>query len=314
MFCANRSMDCLIFMHWFFIFDHSIGNKQLIAQQPKLLNRLKQQNIAISYQEADNEQALKNIALQAAERGHKKFIIVGSDQSVNHALQGLYQYTQDLTDFCLGALPWGRRNHWANLHNIPSDIDAFITLLQQESFVTHDIGLAKYTDKQHVFIDHLSLGISSHVLKQLPANYSNWRYWWTLLSVLRSYRPQTASCSEPKIEQRRALIMIASLASYMGEGSNTDSTSYDGLLDVLTVENAPLIQRVKALLAAHKGTLKQQPISRHAKLNNITFDLRGDIVFECDGVPIAAPPVEVTCIAQAIQVLSLQQKPLAKVE
>lgn len=239
---------------------------------------------------------------QALQQGCRRFAIVGGDGSLNFLVNALYQQSDvDVADCCVSCLPWGTGNDWAAYYGLTSGIDDFIQRLEQPHFVQQDIGRVNYSSngqaQSHFFHNFVGSGFDSYLLDKMGTGQGGrYRYFLYVLMCLRSYIGPVFSL-KGGIEQHRqkGMMSMACLGKYGGAGMifAPDALMDDGLFDIISIQDVPLLQRIASLFYLFNGKIKQHSAVVHWQDTQLFIDADEKIAFQCDGELIGHLPIKI---------------------
>jgi len=302
-------------MQWFFLINPYAGGRRsksrLASLKKALANSRIQASLAISHSPEDGQRLIQ----EAIDKGFSHFVVVGGDGSINNVLQVLMQ--QDKPErFTLSNLGWGTGNDWAKTHKLPKSAKAFIRFLEEATAQPHDIGRVSYGDaqqesKQHYFINSAGCGFDSFILKRMgSAGGNRLAYYKHLILGLNQYQAKSMHrTSEQTQSTGLSLMTMACISPYAGGGMHfaPRANTQDGLLDIINIQDMPLLKRIASLPFLLNGKIENHPLVDYQQTKQLKLELDDTsqhLAFQCDGELVGQLPIAIGLAPQAIQVLS----------
>lgn len=254
------------------------------------------------------------IARDAVAAGHRRFIAVGGDGTVNEVANGLLADGSVAGDaVTLATLPIGTGNDWARTHTLPKRPEDLVALIASGKSVMHDAGIATCRRaggellRRH-FVNMAGAGIDAHILGRLGEGKGGaWSYLVALLGGLRSFRTPALDVTGPDFRfHGPTLVIFAGPGRYCGGGLEIapGASVDDGCLRVTLVKQMRFWQVVGNLPRLFNGTVPQSPHVVTGRLASI--DIASDIPVgvEVDGEVIGETPARFEIVPRAIRVVT----------
>jgi|SRR5581483_3806078 len=261
------------------------------------------------YRETVKQGDARAWAMQAAAEG-RPIIVVGGDGTVNEVVNGMLSSGRRVP---LGIVPAGSGNDFACYAlKLPRDPVAALERAFNGRLVDVDAGTINGT----YFVATFSIGLDADIaattnwMRKIPLMHGGQLYYTSALwQLLFGYQhcPWLKLCLDGQYDQeveRRYVLMATTNGPTYGAGFriNPAADYSDGLLDICTIDYAPLLRSLKLLPVVKKG--------EHAGLPEVTFYRAKVIHIECkqttniqiDGEVIRAANLDAKVLPAALQV------------
>ncbi len=246
----------------------------------------------------------RTLAREAAERGDSVVIAVGGDGTANEVAWGLLG-----TDTAMALVPAGSGNGLARTLGIPLDFKRALVALQAGERRRMDVGFINDglflnvagagfdADVAHAFHQHGKRGGRRGVLSYARLS----------LQMLLSHEPREwrAEADGGRFEGRALLVGIANGRQYGGGARVAPQARLDdGLLEVVILEAAPLLEILWGARRAFFGKLEKLRPYRHFPARQVVIETRTPVHFHRDGEPEdAVSRLEVRIEPRALAIL-----------
>jgi YegS/Rv2252/BmrU family lipid kinase len=298
---------------WVAIVNPAAGGGRAAQMVPTLQAAMRGAGLPLSIRTTAGRGHAIELARTAVTAGHRRFLAVGGDGTVNEVANGLLANAGAASaDLTLGALPIGTGNDWARTHALPKRPEDVVRLLVAGNTVMHDVGLATCRaggeTVRRYFVNMAGAGIDAHILGRLDEGKGGaWSYLVALLGGLRSFRTPTLEVTGTAFRFRGpALVVFAGPGRYCGGGLEMapDATVDDGRLHLTLVKQMRFWQVVANLPRLFNGTVTQSPHVVSGKL--AVLDIASDIPVgvELDGEVIGEAPARFEVVPRAIRVVT----------
>jgi diacylglycerol kinase family enzyme len=164
------------------------------------------------------------IAREQFSSGHRRFLAVGGDGTVNELVNGLMGCDRAGPRPMIAALPLGSGNDFVRSRGLPHDPGTLVPRLREPKIAPCRVGMVESLDPQNpwkrYFVNCVGFGLDVSVLEHLPRwRTATLRY---LVGVLRAFATHDAVTArlvcDGKEETRRVLIALCALGVYSGGG------------------------------------------------------------------------------------------------
>lgn len=282
------------------------GSRRIFQRLRSLLNS--DDEIATTRSAGDGQR----LAAEAVGAGHRLVVAVGGDGTVNETVNGLAE-----TGFqaVLGILPAGGANDLAYALGLPTDPEQALATLRRNNVRRIDVGLIKFQGArdQRYYVNMLGMGVSGEIAaitqgkKRFGGTFS---YLALLLSKILSGHPMRFQLSvQGKTILERGLTVH--LANGRREGRlfpiAPSARLDDGLLDLVTVEDVPILSRPLYIFQVLRGKLLEQRRVRHRRVEAATIHTIDPLPCHMDGEPFLLQPgqeARVEVLKGALQVVA----------
>jgi YegS/Rv2252/BmrU family lipid kinase len=207
----------------------------------------------------------------------------------------------------LGVLPGGRGNDFARVLRIPRDPLAACAVLTDGAVRSLDLGSAG----TRTFIGIASCGFDSdanRIANEARLVRGSLVYAYAAARALIGWRPATFTIRIDGGEARRfrGYSVAAANSAAFGGGMYLAPQAEldDGLLDVVTIADAPRLQYLRLLPTAFKGTHIEKPVVRIERARELEISADRPFTLYADGDPLAELPVTVKVHPGAVRVMA----------
>jgi diacylglycerol kinase (ATP) len=262
--------------------------------------RLRELGVGVHELTSRDAAHVRELADRAVTEGHDAVVAVGGDGMVHLVLQALAG-----TGRPFGIVPAGSGNDFARLLGIaPHDPVAAADVIAAEHVRELDAGRVG----EQWFASVLSSGFDSNVNER--GNAMTWprgamRYNLAILAELRVFRPMPFRIvlDDAVVETEAMLVAVGNGVSY-GGGMKVcpDASPDDGLLDVTVLGPLGKVEFLRVFPSVYKGTHVQHPAVSQYRSRSVRLETPLAVAY-ADGEYLAPLPVDVTCVAGAVQVL-----------
>jgi YegS/Rv2252/BmrU family lipid kinase len=298
---------------WFAIVNPVAGGGKAERVVPALEAAMRGAGLSLHIRATEVRGHAIRLAREAVAAGHRRFLAVGGDGTVNEVANGLLADASVAGgELTLGALPIGTGNDWARTHAIPKRPAEIVRLLASGQTVMHDVGIATCRaggeTLRRYFVNMAGAGIDAHILSRLgEGKGGTWSYLVALLGGLRSFRAPTLDVTGPDFRfHGPTLAIFAGPGRYCGGGLEIapDAAVNDGRLHVTLVKQMSFWRVLGNLPRLFNGTVPQSPHVVSGRLP--ALDIASDIPVgvEVDGEVIGAAPARFEIVPRAIRVVT----------
>jgi YegS/Rv2252/BmrU family lipid kinase len=241
------------------------------------------------------------LALEAAGDGEVAAAF-GGDGLVG-AVAGALRHTEGL----LGVLPGGRGNDLARVLGIPPDPVAAVETLR--TGVVRSLDLGEVAGR--TFVGIASCGFDSdanRLANRTRVVRGNLVYAYAALRTLVEWKPATFTVRLDGGETVRIVGSTVAAANSKAYGGGMflapDASLDDGLLDLVTVADAPKLQLLRLLPLVFKGEHVHKPNVQVRRARELEISADRPFTMYADGDPIAELPVTVRALPAAVKVIA----------
>jgi YegS/Rv2252/BmrU family lipid kinase len=210
------------------------------------------------------------------------------------------------SDGVLGVLPGGRGNDLARVLGIPPDPVAAVGVLSRGVVRPLDLGEVH----GRTFVGIASCGFDSEanrVANDARLVRGNLVYAYAALRTLVAWKPATFTLKldgDETVTITGSTVAAANSKAYGGGMFLApDASLVDGLLDVVTIEDAPKLKLLRLLPLVFKGEHVRKPNVRIRRARELEISADRAFTMYADGDAIAELPVTVRALPAAVRVM-----------
>lgn len=295
------------------------GGRHAADSLPSLQAFARRSKWNVEFRITHSAEDLREQALSAAAEGQARFFVLGGDGS----FQDLVNALVDFPEAILGILPAGGGNDLADSLGLPHHPLRAAELLRNGEVChmdavrvrTSDGRTRLFTGGGGVGLDAQAAQIASTTFRMLTGRL---RYLLSAAHALLDRRAVHVRVSiqspqsEPTILAARAIILAVLNTPSYGAGLRfaPDATTTDGILNLVLVEDMPLLQLFKALpRLIFLGEVSSPHVKRFS-VRRLTIHTEVPEPFHGDGEILGYTPVEIEVVPSAIRVLCPPGSPL----
>lgn len=222
--------------------------------------------------------------IQTAERlcheGHRHFIVVGGDGSINEVVNGIYRSGVNPEDVYLTIIPLGTGNDFCRTLGYPTAENA-VDFLMKHDFQPTDVGVVTSMNGEEsvakrYFINIAGFAFDAAVINETvngkPKFFPSAVYLLKLVKVLFKYKatPVTITTDDEEYKQEMFTIAVGN-AQYNGNGMRQVPMAdpCDGAFDIVSIRKLPpmkVVANVKKLFSGKHITMDEVHIIRSKSL------------------------------------------------
>lgn len=226
---------------------------------------------------------------QALRDGFARIVALGGDGTVNEVVNGFFeQGANAFPDVELGIVEFGTGGDLRKTLGIPGDPEAAVARIMSGSRRLIDVGRARFVDRngrpgERLFVNVASFGLSANTVHRVDGNQRFKRLAGGLAyavggaAEVMSFVPQPVQLridDQPDLVLNLVFCAVAN-ARYFGGGLEiapmADVT--DGLLDIITIENAPKLDLLRTIPLLFQGRHLEKPFVHHIRARTVTATL-----------------------------------------
>lgn len=288
-----------------FIYNPNSGDKKIVFKLDNIIYKFQDKGYLVVPYRVDKENSLEK-GLNDINDNYEFILIAGGDGSVDRLVNYMKKHNIDLP---IAILPTGTANDFANVLNIPLDIDLAIDKIINSKPTNIDLGIIN----DDYFVNIASSGMFTDVSQRVDENLKNsiGRISYIIKGVedalhLRKFSVNVKS-KELEYDGDMYLILILN-----GRTAGNISLAHyamldDGLLDVIIFKAMPLPKTIPLLLDIIKGA----PIDKYDeiiyfKTDDLYIDCKENIVTDIDGERGPDFPLHIKCDKEGIKILGIE--------
>jgi diacylglycerol kinase (ATP) len=258
-----------------------------------------------------------DIAREAAAR-YGRIALVGGDGTLNEVVNGLIADDRIVRpDLALGIIPRGTGGDFVRSVGIPRDLEGAVERLLTGTPREVDVGKLSYrrpegSEGVRYFINEGEIGMGAAVCEVV--NRSSKR-WGGRLSFLRAilvtalrYPDQEIMLSLDGAPAERVIINNIWLANgqYSGGGirSGPRARLDDGLLDVVQIGSAGMLEKLLGLRKLRSGAFVDRPNVVYRTARRVEAESAASVPVEVEGEPIGTLPATFEVIGERLRVIA----------
>lgn len=300
---------------WFVIVNPVSGGGKGLTDFPKISHLLRESGIEHDPVFTEHRYHATELSVEAANRGYRKFIVVGGDGTLNEVVNGLFIQKQcQPKDILLAVIAVGTGNDWVRTFGIPRNYSAVVRAIKEGHSYLQDVGKVTYTESKvqqtRYMANVAGLGFDAYVIKifnhlKLKGYKGKWLYIYSLLKGYFTAKPAGVTIEvDGKVIYNRLLLSLAvGICRYNGGGIQQlpRAVANDGLLDLTIIRPVHwwhVVFRAKRLF---NGDIYSIGHIHHAQGKEVKITSAPPIPVETDGELQGVSPVSISVVQQAIR-------------
>ncbi|MCB9660665.1 MAG: YegS/Rv2252/BmrU family lipid kinase [Sandaracinaceae bacterium] len=305
---------------FFTIVNGAAGGGRCRARADQATRRLRDGGVRLEVHLTEGRGHATELAEEAYEAGHRRFISIGGDGTSYEIVNGLFPRAQAEGERVqMGMLPLGTGNSFLRDFGITNEDAAFDAIVRGR---THPVDVVRVTHRDGTlhYINTLGLGfvpragamtnqhfkalgtagyIAAVVACTADLRYLRTRYRFTL------YGDESA-LGEAPLEERANTFVSFSNSKYTGGAMmmapNADCS--DGALDVVRVNRLSRLDLITTFPKIFTGTFVEHPAVEQARASAVRFEGTGTQDVLVDGEQLELELQQLDVLPQALEVLS----------
>jgi len=290
---------------WVFIVNPTAGNgfgKKIV---PTLEEMIKKYKVDADLVFTEYKGHACELAKRYASSGFKYVIGVGGDGTLNEIAQSLI-HRQDVI---FGAIPAGTGNDFIQILGFPGRLEAeHWKIFFEANTIAMDVGSCNGLN----FINGMGLGFDAQVAAE---NYSDsiqvkkggkHKYIWHILKTLLFFKEKRMRVlSNGSDKETNCFINTISIGRRFAGGFflTPKAIANDGLLDVCSIKELTLLQRLKILLQVPKGSHIYDKKVHYYQTDKINLEFTTEVPFHVDGELYFSSKFEVSIFPDALKII-----------
>ena len=288
-----------------FIYNPSSGNKNIIHKLDDIIAKYQLNGYTIVPHRISKNTTIED-GLKDINDNYNHILIAGGDGTIDRLVN--YMKKNDI-DIPIGILPTGTANDFANVLNIPLDIDLCIENIINSEPKYIDLGVIN----DDYFVNIASTGMFTDVSQRVDSNlkHSIGRISYIIKGVedalhLRKFNV-TIRSKELEYDGDMYLILVLNGRTAGNISFAHNAMLDDGYLDVIIFKAMPIPKSIPVLVDIIKGS----PLDKHDeiiyfKTDELYVDCSDDIVTDIDGERGPDFPLNIKCMKNGIQILGIK--------
>lgn len=288
-----------------FIYNPNSGNKNIGHKLDDIIAKYQLNGYTIVPHRISKDTTIED-GLKDINDNYNHILIAGGDGTIDRLVN--YMKKNDI-DIPIGILPTGTANDFANVLNIPLDIDLCIENIINSEPKYIDLGVIN----DDYFVNIASTGMFTDVSQRVDSNlkHSIGRISYIIKGVedalhLRKFNV-TIRSKELEYDGDMYLILVLNGRTAGNISFAHNAMLDDGYLDVIIFKAMPIPKSIPVLLDIIKGS----PLDKHDeiiyfKTDELYVDCSDDIVTDIDGERGPDFPLNIKCMKNGIQILGIK--------
>lgn len=288
-----------------FIYNPNSGNKNIIHKLDDIIAKYQLNGYTIVPHRISKNTTIED-GLKDINDNYNHILIAGGDGTIDRLVN--YMKKNDI-DIPIGILPTGTANDFANVLNIPLDIDLCIENIINSEPKYIDLGVIN----DDYFVNIASTGMFTDVSQRVDSNlkHSIGRISYIIKGVedalhLRKFNV-TIRSKELEYDGDMYLILVLNGRTAGNISFAHNAMLDDGYLDVIIFKAMPIPKSIPVLVDIIKGS----PLDKHDeiiyfKTDELYVDCSDDIVTDIDGERGPDFPLNIKCMKNGIQILGIK--------
>jgi diacylglycerol kinase (ATP) len=251
--------------------------------------------------------------------GHKNFLVVGGDGTLNEVVNALYNNSFKTDEVLLAVVPAGTGNDWSRTHNIQNTPEKIVQMFTGGEIFYHDVGRITVSNEQEnisrYVINIAGLGFDAEVIRRIvntkqPRYGSKLIYLKNLFGALSGYRPVLCRIAFDDSEVEMPVFTAAAgICRYNGHKMKQVPMAQpdDGYLDVVYIEPLTFFELMVQLPRLYSGRHVEFRKVHHQRTKSVSFFPSGKLYAEVEGELLTHGNIHIEIIPQQIRVLRPKQ-------
>jgi diacylglycerol kinase (ATP) len=298
-------MENLQSKEWVFIINPIAGNGYAKTLKPKIEEMIRKYSINALIVFSEKVGHASQLAKEYANNGSKYIIGVGGDGTLNEIASTIL-LNKNIT---IGIIPAGTGNDFIQILGFPNRFaEEHWDLFFKNSTIKMDVGLCNGLP----FLNGMGLGFDAQVAAE---NYiepgkvkigGKHKYIYHILKTLFFYKEKRMSVlSNGNGHETNCFINTISNGRRFAGGFflTPKAIANDGLLDVCSIEQLSLLERLKILLKVPKGTHITDKKVNYYQTSKIEIEFKHEVPFHLDGELHFAKHFDISILPDAVTVI-----------
>jgi diacylglycerol kinase (ATP) len=251
------------------------------------------------------ESTLDNFVRKAIRGGIRLVIAHGGDGTIDRAACGMAG-----TSAVLGIIPSGTQNNLARSLGLPvGDVQAAVKIIQEETPLKVDMGLARLGSTRRYFLEACGIGLISDLFPAADEiQHGNLARLGDLLGTLFTSTPSRMSLNldkgRLKVEASGHLLLVANMPYFGLQFHPAEHIScQDGLLDVIVYSNLTKLDLLGSAVMASTGSPEDVRV-QHFQVKNMVIDTEPKMQVMVDGTILGEGAFSVSLKAGCLNVIA----------
>ena len=302
---------------WFVIVNPTSGGGKGLEDFPKISHLLRENGIEHDPAFTEHRYHATELAVEAANRGYRKIIVVGGDGTLNEVVNGLFIQKQcEPKEILLAVIAVGTGNDWVRTFGILRNYTQVVRAIKEGHSFLQDVGKVTYTESKVEHTRYLAnvagLGFDAYVIKifnhlKLKGWKGKWLYIYSLLKGYFSAKPAGATIEvDGKVIYNRLLFSLAvGVCRYNGGGIQQLPLAVvnDGLLDLTIIRPVHWWHVIFRAARLFNGKIYSIGHVQLAQGKSVKITSAPEMPLETDGELQGVTPVTISVVPDAIRIV-----------
>jgi YegS/Rv2252/BmrU family lipid kinase len=304
---------------WIVFVNPNAGTKKGRKDWPVISEILKSSGIHFQEIITKHRDHAVTLAMEQAQKGSRRFIVVGGDGTLNEVVNGIFQQKAAPPEsFLVAMIPVGTGNDWCRMFNVPFNYKKAIRLIKEEQVFVQDVGLVKYTagdqQKQRYFANVAGMGYDAIVAAKTNKDKARGRggplvYIKNLISSLLFYNHSRTSITidnkQPPLYYLTFSLSIG-IGKYNGGGMMQlpDAIPDDGVLNMTLIRKLGKLTVIKEVRNLYDGSFVNHPKVETFTGKHFTVYSDPKIALEVDGESLGTSPFEFSILPRCLNIVA----------
>lgn len=281
------------------VYNPRSGNGLFKSNLDLIIHRFQERGMLVQPLRADNSVKLESV-LAGLDGTYKKLIAAGGDGTINIVVNSMIKTGCDLP---LAIFPAGTANDFASYFNIPTGIEAMISIALEDNYVPVDVG--KYNDRY--FVNVAAIGSVIDVSQKTETGMKNavgiMAYYLKALTEIPSLKPVTVTVKTPEKEFTESIFFMVVLNGSSAGGFRNlgaHSSINDGLLDVIMFKDVNFVRLPMLLMSVLKGKHDEKDSVIYFQTEKIHIESDIDVSTDIDGEVGEPLPLDIELLREKL--------------
>jgi len=257
-------------------------------------------------------------ARRAINEGCELVIAVGGDGTINEVVNGFFDHGQIINPECLlGIINSGTGHGFAQSLGLHKSIDLQLDAISRRRYKSIDVGRITFMNPGgeltgRYFVNECQIGIGGMVVKNVVPRYKRFggKFAFGLIAFLTALSDKKRQFTleiDSSIETSASLHgIVVGNGAYTGGGMMLTPSAKvdDGLLDVLSIREQSVLQRIMNLSKVHSGRHITSPKFSYRQCTSLSIVSPSDVPIAADGEILGTPPCTISILPHALRVCS----------
>lgn len=302
---------------WFVIVNPTSGGGKGLEDFPKISHLLRENGIEHDPAFTEHRYHATELAVEAANRGYRKIIVVGGDGTLNEVVNGLFIQKQcEPKEILLAVIAVGTGNDWVRTFGIPRNYTSVIRAIKEGCSFLQDVGKVVYTESKVEHTRYMAnvagLGFDAYVIEIFNhMKLKGWKgQWLYIYSLLRGYFSAKSAGTTIEVDgnviYNQLLFSLAvGICRYNGGGIQQLplAVANDGLLDLTIIRPVHWWHVIFRARRLFNGDIYSIGHVSHAQGKEVKITSAPPIPLETDGELNGCTPTTISVVPQAIRIV-----------